>query len=141
MPGRALKSLADYVRLRDLASPRFRLDVRDQWLGQSYGESLHEKSVLHTWQVCKTRSLKRQDLAKIAKACLNISFISDKGTVTVLSGTAKFGAMIERRALLKSLVMVRDKRIGISDYIEAGADELLAAVRRLACSFRLHLKQ
>jgi ATP-dependent DNA ligase len=49
--------------------------------------------------------------------------------------------MIERRALLKSLVMVRDKRIGISDYIEAGADELLAAVRRLACSFRLHLKQ
>jgi ATP-dependent DNA ligase len=49
--------------------------------------------------------------------------------------------MIERRALLKSLVMVRDKRIRISDYIEAGADELLAAVRRLACSFRLHLKQ
>jgi DNA ligase D-like protein (predicted ligase) len=37
--------------------------------------------------------------------------------------------LIERRALLKSLVVIRDKRIRISDYIEAGAGELLAAVR------------
>ncbi len=31
--------------------------------------------------------------------------------------------LVERRALLKSLVSVRDKRIRISDYIQAGADE------------------
>jgi DNA ligase D-like protein (predicted ligase) len=37
--------------------------------------------------------------------------------------------LIERRALLKSLVLIRDKRIRISDYVEAGATELLAAVR------------
>ena len=37
--------------------------------------------------------------------------------------------LIERRALLKSLVMIRDKRIRISDHVEAGATELLAAVR------------
>jgi ATP-dependent DNA ligase len=37
--------------------------------------------------------------------------------------------LVERRALLKSLVTIRDKRIRISDYIEAGASELLAAVR------------
>ena len=37
--------------------------------------------------------------------------------------------LIERRALLKSLVKVRDKRIRISDYVEAGAGDLLAAVR------------
>jgi bifunctional non-homologous end joining protein LigD len=37
--------------------------------------------------------------------------------------------LVERRALLKSLVAIRDKRIRISDYIEAGAGELLAAVR------------
>jgi DNA ligase D-like protein (predicted ligase) len=37
--------------------------------------------------------------------------------------------VVERRALLKSLVTVRDKRIRISDYIEAKADEALAAVR------------
>jgi hypothetical protein len=117
MPGRALKSLADYVRLRDLASPRFRLDVRDQWLGQSYGESLHEKSVLHTWQVCKTRSLKRQDLAKIAKACLNISFISDKGTVTVLSGTAKFGATSEHfKERLAPQITLSDGRTATCDF-------------------------
>ena len=37
--------------------------------------------------------------------------------------------LVERRALLKSLVTVRDKRIRISDYVEAGSAELLAAVR------------
>jgi len=37
--------------------------------------------------------------------------------------------LVERRAWLKSLVTVRDKRIRISDYIEAEADEVLAAVR------------
>ena len=37
--------------------------------------------------------------------------------------------LIERRVLLKSLVMIHDKRIRISDYVEAGAIELLAAVR------------
>jgi len=37
--------------------------------------------------------------------------------------------LLERRALLKSLVVIRDKRIRISDYVEAGATELLAAVR------------
>jgi bifunctional non-homologous end joining protein LigD len=37
--------------------------------------------------------------------------------------------LVERRALLKSLVTIRDNRIRISDYIEAGAGELLAAVR------------
>jgi DNA ligase D-like protein (predicted ligase) len=36
---------------------------------------------------------------------------------------------VERRALLKSLVRVRDGRIKIAEYIEAGAPELLAAVR------------
>jgi ATP-dependent DNA ligase len=37
--------------------------------------------------------------------------------------------LIERRVLLKSLVMIHDTRIRISDYVEAGATELLAAVR------------
>jgi ATP-dependent DNA ligase len=37
--------------------------------------------------------------------------------------------LVERRALLKSHVTVRDKRIRISDYIEAEADEVLAAAR------------
>jgi len=37
--------------------------------------------------------------------------------------------LVERRALLKSLVTIRDNRIRISDYIEAGASEVLAAVR------------
>ena len=37
--------------------------------------------------------------------------------------------LVERRALLKSLVRVGDKRIRIADYIEAGAGEVLAAVR------------
>jgi DNA ligase D-like protein (predicted ligase) len=37
--------------------------------------------------------------------------------------------LVERRALLTSLVTIRDKRIRISDYIEAGAGEVLAAVR------------
>jgi bifunctional non-homologous end joining protein LigD len=37
--------------------------------------------------------------------------------------------LVERRALLKSLVTIRDPRIRISNYIEAGADEVLAAVR------------
>jgi len=35
----------------------------------------------------------------------------------------------ERRALLKSLVSVRDERIKIADYVEARATELLASVR------------
>ncbi len=38
--------------------------------------------------------------------------------------------LVERRALLKSLVTIRDKRIRIWDYIEAGAGEVLAAVRK-----------
>jgi ATP-dependent DNA ligase len=37
--------------------------------------------------------------------------------------------LVERRALLKSLLVMRDKRIRISDYVEAGATALLAAVR------------
>jgi ATP-dependent DNA ligase len=37
--------------------------------------------------------------------------------------------LVERRSLLKSLVTSRDKRIRVSDYIEAGANELLAAAR------------
>jgi DNA ligase D-like protein (predicted ligase) len=37
--------------------------------------------------------------------------------------------LIERRELLKSLVRVRDKRIRISDYVEAAPKELLSAVR------------
>jgi ATP-dependent DNA ligase len=37
--------------------------------------------------------------------------------------------LVERRALLKSLVTIRDPRIRISDYIEAGADQVLATVR------------
>jgi bifunctional non-homologous end joining protein LigD len=39
--------------------------------------------------------------------------------------------LIERRELLRSLVMIHDKRIRISEYVEAGASELLAAVRRI----------
>ena len=37
--------------------------------------------------------------------------------------------LIERLALLKSLVVIRDKRIRISDYVEAGPTDLLSAVR------------
>jgi DNA ligase D-like protein (predicted ligase) len=37
--------------------------------------------------------------------------------------------LMERRELLKSLVVVRDKRIRISDYIEAAPTDLLSAVR------------
>src|ERR1700719_967522 len=37
--------------------------------------------------------------------------------------------LIERRELLKSVVALRDKRIKISDYIEAAPDDLLSAVR------------
>src|SRR5713101_8490749 len=37
----ALEPFANYIGLRDLAPARFRLDVCHQWLGQSYGESLH----------------------------------------------------------------------------------------------------
>jgi DNA ligase D-like protein (predicted ligase) len=37
--------------------------------------------------------------------------------------------LIERRALLKSVVAVRDKRIKVSDYIEAAPEDLLSAVR------------
>src|SRR5882762_4741667 len=37
--------------------------------------------------------------------------------------------LIERRALLKSVVAIRDKRIKISDYLEAAPEDLLSAVR------------
>jgi DNA ligase D-like protein (predicted ligase) len=37
--------------------------------------------------------------------------------------------LVERRALLKSLVVIRDKRIRIADYFEAAPNDLLAAVR------------
>jgi bifunctional non-homologous end joining protein LigD len=37
--------------------------------------------------------------------------------------------MIERRALLKSVVVIRDERIRIADYFEAAAKDLLSAVR------------
>jgi bifunctional non-homologous end joining protein LigD len=37
--------------------------------------------------------------------------------------------MVERRALLKSLVVIRDKRIRIADYFEAAPKDLLSAVR------------
>ena len=54
LPGRTLEPFANYIRLRDLPSTRFRLNVRHQWLRQSYRESLHETSVLHLCQTCKT---------------------------------------------------------------------------------------
>ena len=38
-------------------------------------------------------------------------------------------SVIERRALLKSLVVIRDKRIRIADYFEAAPKDLLSAVR------------
>jgi len=37
--------------------------------------------------------------------------------------------MVERRALLKSVLMIRDERIRIADYFEAAPNDLLAAVR------------
>jgi ATP-dependent DNA ligase len=37
--------------------------------------------------------------------------------------------LIERRALLKSVMEVRDKKIRISDYVEAAPTHLLSAVR------------
>src|SRR6202166_3739650 len=37
--------------------------------------------------------------------------------------------LVERRALLKSLVVIREKRIRIADYFEAAPKDLLAAVR------------
>jgi bifunctional non-homologous end joining protein LigD len=37
--------------------------------------------------------------------------------------------LVERRALMKSVVLVRDKRIRIADYFEAAPNDLLAAVR------------
>ena len=37
--------------------------------------------------------------------------------------------LIERRALLKALVVVRDKRIRTAEYVEAAQTDLLAAVR------------
>src|SRR5260370_5948141 len=37
--------------------------------------------------------------------------------------------MVERRALLKSVVVIRGKRIRIADYFEAAPNDLLAAVR------------
>src|SRR6266478_4357299 len=37
--------------------------------------------------------------------------------------------MVERRALLKSLLVIRDKRIRVSDYFEAAPKDLLSAVR------------
>jgi bifunctional non-homologous end joining protein LigD len=39
-------------------------------------------------------------------------------------------SLIERRELLKSLVVIRDKRIRISDYVEASPEALLSAVRK-----------
>src|SRR6266705_1188334 len=40
--------------------------------------------------------------------------------------------MVEQRALLKSLVVIRDKRIRIADYFEAAPKDLLSAVREQA---------
>jgi ATP-dependent DNA ligase len=37
--------------------------------------------------------------------------------------------MVERRALLKSVVVIRDERIRIADYFEAAPKDLLSAVR------------
>jgi len=37
--------------------------------------------------------------------------------------------LVERRALLKSVVVIRDKRIRIADYFEAAPNDLLSAVR------------
>jgi hypothetical protein len=45
--GGELEPFAHYIGLRNLAPPRFFLDVRHKWLRQSYRESLHEVSVLH----------------------------------------------------------------------------------------------
>ena len=58
LPGRTLEPFANYIRLRDLAPARFRLNVRYQRLRQSYRESLHATSVLHLWQMCKTSQVK-----------------------------------------------------------------------------------
>jgi DNA ligase D-like protein (predicted ligase) len=37
--------------------------------------------------------------------------------------------LIERRVMLKSLISIRDKRIRISEYMEAPADQILSAIR------------
>src|SRR5438034_4619263 len=52
--GCELEPFAHYIGLRDLPTARFFLNVRHQWLRQSYRESLHEVSVIHLRQACKT---------------------------------------------------------------------------------------
>ena len=59
LSGRTLEPFANYIRLRDPAPARFCLNVRYQRLRQPYRESLHATSVLHPWQMCKTRDLSR----------------------------------------------------------------------------------
>jgi hypothetical protein len=58
LPGRTLEPFANYIRLRDPAPARFLLNIRYQWLRQSYRESLHEPSVLHLCQIRKTSHVK-----------------------------------------------------------------------------------
>src|SRR5256885_7048212 len=60
LAGHMLEPLANDMRLRDLASARFRFNVRHQWLRQSYGETLHEATVLHLRQMCKTTERNRK---------------------------------------------------------------------------------
>ncbi len=52
---RRSRTTSDFEILRPRDS---RLNVRHQWLRQSYRESLHETSVLHLWQMCKTSHVK-----------------------------------------------------------------------------------
>src|SRR5258708_27870854 len=46
--------------------------------------------------------------------------------------------LIERRAFLKSLVVVRDERIRTADYVEAAPKDLLSAVREQGLLSRGH---
>jgi hypothetical protein len=68
LPRRTLEPFTNYIRLRDPAPARFPLNVRHEGLRQSYRESLHEASVLHLWQICKTRHLKVRTTGLLAWA-------------------------------------------------------------------------
>ena len=40
-PRRTLEPFANYIRLRDIAPVRFRLNIRHQWFRQSYRKAFH----------------------------------------------------------------------------------------------------
>jgi ATP-dependent DNA ligase len=50
-------------------------------------------------------------------------------------------SLTERRRLLNSLVVIRDKRIRISEYVEATREALLSAVREQSEAMRLLLDE